>query len=367
MLSTATGLSDSDRRYLQTIRRSGEDISRIVEHLRDFYRRRPEAEQLRLVNVNEEIDEVIELTRPRWRDLPQRNGISVQVQTDLQADLPQLRSDASELREALINLIFNAVDALPEGGTITLATRLDHRFPADQSQAPRQRVLIEVRDNGMGMDEQTRQRCLEPFYSTKVAHGGTGLGLAMVYGMIQRYEGTIEIESTPGAGTCIRLGFPLRVEEVLADLATGTPIPLPNRSLRILCIDDEPHVRLLLRDCLTNLGHRVSIAPGGQEGVAMFNAALQTQEAYETVITDLGMPGFDGNQVARSIKASSPATPIVMMTGWEATLRETGDMPAEVSALIGKPARAADLNHLLLQLATSSPETQPPGLLAAVA
>ena len=359
LLGTTSGLSETGRRHLKVIRRSAEDISHIVQHLRDFYRRRSDAEQLRPVSVNEEIEDVIELTRPRWRDLPQCEGISIRVQTELQPDLPPLRSDPSEVREALINLIFNAVDALPQGGTITLASRLAHCPAADPGQPPKQQVLIEVRDNGTGMDEQTRQHCLEPFFSTKLNRGGTGLGLAMVYGMMQRYEGSIDIESAPAKGTCIRLSFPIREEALLADLATGTPRPAQNRSLRILCIDDEPQVRVLLQDCLTNLGHRVTTAPGGQEGLDMFRAALQTDEAYETVITDLGMPGIDGRQVARGIKAASPATPIVMLTGWEASMRESGELPPEISALVGKPARASELNSLLLQLTAPGQDQNP--------
>jgi signal transduction histidine kinase/ActR/RegA family two-component response regulator len=350
LLKTTSGLTENGRRHLQIINRSGEDIAHMLRRLRDCYRPRAEAETLMPVNVNQEIEEVIELTRPRWRDLSQREGISIQIETELQAELPLLRSDSIELREGLINLVFNAVDALPEGGTVTLATRLESRPASDESQTPKPQVVIEVRDNGIGMDEETRRRCLEPFFSTKLQRGGTGLGLAMVYGMMQRSEGQIEIESAPGMGTCIRLLFPIPVDAVLADPAAAGPRLAQNRSLRILCIDDEPQVRLLLRDCLTNLGHRVTTAPSGEQGVEMFCAALESDQAYETVITDLGMPGIDGHQVARSIKAASPDTPIVMLTGWEGAMKENGDRAPEVAALVGKPARASELNSLLLQL-----------------
>jgi signal transduction histidine kinase/ActR/RegA family two-component response regulator len=350
LLKTTSDLSEDGRRHLKLIHRSGEDIAHIVQRLRNFYRRRSEAEELTSVNVNQEIEDVIELTRPRWRDLPQREGISIQVLTELQPEVPLLHSDSSELREALTNLVFNAVDALPQGGTVTLATRVEDRAASDQSQIPKPHVLIEVRDDGIGMDEETRRRCLEPFFSTKIQRGGTGLGLAMVYGMMQRYEGHIEIESAPGMGTCIRLAFPIPVDAVLADPVAAGPCLAQNRSLRILCIDDEPRVRLLLGDCLTNLGHRVTTAPSGEQGVEMFCAALQSNQAYDTVITDLGMPGIDGNQVARSIKAASPDTPIVMLTGWESAIKESGERAPEVTALVGKPARASQLNSLLLQV-----------------
>ena len=121
-----------------------------------------------------------------------------------------LLSDAGEFREALINLVFNAVDALPQGGAITFVTRSLTRPASESGPIRGAAIQVEVRDNGIGMDEKVRQRCLEPFFSTKVQRGGTGLGLAMVYGMMQRHDGAIEIDSAPGRGTCVRLTFPVR-------------------------------------------------------------------------------------------------------------------------------------------------------------
>ena len=125
--------------------------------------------------------------------------------------------------------------------------------------------------------------------------------------------------------------------------------------MRILCIDDEPQVRLLLRECLTDLGHRVTTASSGKQGVDMFCTALQTGHAYESVITDLGMPGIDGHQVARSIKAASPDTPVVMLTGWGAGMKGDGEKASEVNAVVGKPARVSDLHTLLLKLTAPKP------------
>lgn len=353
LLKTLSDLPETERRQLQSIHRSGEDIAHIVQRLREFYRRRSDAEELTPANVNDVVEQVVGLTRPRWRDLPQREGITIQIQTDLQPDLPRLPSDPSDLREALINLIFNAVDAMPQGGVITLTTRLEN-CPATADRKAGRRVLIEVRDNGIGMDDKTRQRCLEPFFSTKAKRGGTGLGLAMVYGMMQRHKGDIEIESALGQGTRMRLTFPILEDAVLIDPVPAAPLGTQSRSLRILCIDDEPHVRLLLRDCLTNLGHRVETASSGKQGVEMFCAALRTDQAFESVITDLGMPGIDGHQVARSIKAASPKTPVVMLTGWASTMKEDGDKASEVNAVVGKPARVGELHTLLLKLAAPS-------------
>jgi signal transduction histidine kinase/CheY-like chemotaxis protein len=342
-------LPDFGRNYLKSIRTCGEDISRIVARMREFYRRRSDTEQLSKADVNAIIEEVIDLTRPRWRDMPQREGISIEVRRDLAADLPRLLSDVSDLREALINLVFNAVDALPQGGVITLATRSTTGAVSAEKRAPERQVQIEVRDNGIGMDEKTRQHCLEPFFSTKAKRGGTGLGLAMVYGMLQRHGGNIEINSQPGAGTSICLTFPVLEREASAVPALPAATAA-RRSVRVLCIDDEPQIQELLSDCLSRLDHKVVVASGGREGIEMFRAAAKSGQPFESVITDLGMPDVDGHQVVRAIKADSPKTPVIMITGWGTMIKSDGDKLPEADALVGKPPSIEKLNELLLRL-----------------
>jgi len=352
LLSTLPDLPEVSKHYLQTINQAGGDIAQIVARMREFYRRRSDAEQLTQVNINKVIEEVIELTRPRWRDLSQRQGISINVQCELEPEPFLLHSDAGELREALINLVFNAVDAMPQGGTITFVTRSISGPVSEESGASERQLQVEVKDNGIGMDEKTRQHCLEPFFSTKAQRGGTGLGLAMVYGMIQRHDGIIEIDSAPGRGTCVRLVFP--VQEKSPQTVRGTsPQVKPKRSLHILCIDDDAQVRQLLDDCLTHFNHRVMVASGGEHGMELFRTAMLKNQPYEVVITDLGMPKMDGHQVARTIKAESPNTPIIMMTGWGTIMREEGETASEVAAVIGKPPRMQELNDLLLRVTAS--------------
>ena len=353
LLDTLPSLPEEARRHLKHIRRAGEDIAHVVARLRQFYRRRSEDEPLAEVDLNQVVEEVIDLTRPRWRDLSQREGIAIQIERQLQPDLPFLPSDPGDLREALINLVFNAVDALPQGGTITLATRLLNAGESPPGQPSRPQLRLEVRDNGIGMDEQVRQRCLEPFFSTKAHRGGTGLGLAMVYGMMQRHEGAIEVESAPGRGTCVRLTFPIRNERVKTAAPAPAKAKIP-RSLSVLCIDDDPQIRDVLQDCLTQFHHRVTLAAGGQEGLDKFFAALRDNQPFETVITDLGMPDIDGHRVARAIKTDSPRTPVVMMTGWGAAMQQDGEVPPEVDALVAKPPSIQELNDLLLRLAEAS-------------
>jgi signal transduction histidine kinase/FixJ family two-component response regulator len=342
-------LPATSRNYLRLIKQSGEDIGQIVSRMREFYRRRSDSESLAPVDVNKIIHEVIELTRPRWRDISQRAGISIQIQQELEPDLPLLFSDPAEFREALINLVFNAVDALGQGGNITLVTRSgEFSIPKNNGTVSRQ-VQVEVRDNGVGMDEKTRQRCLEPFFSTKSLRGGTGLGLAMVYGMMQRHEGTIEIESSSGYGTCVRLTFPIPEKPLLAE--SGQPAPArPKNSLSVLCIDDDEPIRLLLKDCLAEFKHRVATAANGDQALELFRAARHNRQPFDIIITDLGMPKMDGHQLARIIKSESPQTPIVMMTGWGAMMREDGESAPEVDAVVGKPPKIQELNDLLIRL-----------------
>ena len=347
MLNGKTTLSEDAQRRLQVIHRCSRDIAHTVTRMREFYRR-SEVEKLVKLDVNAIVGETIDLTRPRWRDDAQHKGISIEVERQLAPDLPPLLSEPSELREALTNLIFNSVDALPKGGKITLTTRAVDG-PRTGGPAPQPSVQIEVRDNGMGMDEQVRTRCLEPFFSTKAHQGGTGLGLAMVYGMIQRHKGSVDIESAPGCGTSVRLTFPPRedVEKRADERAPETGHP---RSLNLLCVDDEEVVRELLTDCLGEFRHHVTVASNGLQGLRLFESAMLAKRPYEAVITDLGMPEMDGKQLARIIKTQSAGTPVIMMTGWGATMAEEGETAPQVDALIGKPPHIGELNSLLHRL-----------------
>jgi len=350
LLDSLPDLPKGPQQQLRRISQAAQDVTQIVAHMREFYRRDQDPGELARINVNQAIEEVIELTRPRWRDLVQRQGFSIRMECQLEPQAPLLLCNAAELREALTNIVFNAVDALPQGGVITFATRSVPGPASDNGAGPAQLLQLEVRDNGVGMEEKVRQHCLEPFFSTKMQRGGTGLGLAMVYGMVQRHKGNIEIESAPGQGTCLRLIFPI------SEQATPSPRPKPaalqpSHPLRILCIDDEPGVRDFLHDCLEHGHHQVSVAPGGREGLEMFRSSLRGGHPFEVVITDLGMPDMDGYHVARAIKKDSPRTPILMLTGWGTMIQADGQSAPEVDAVLSKPPRVQELDSLLQRLA----------------
>jgi CheY-like chemotaxis protein len=233
------------------------------------------------------------------------------------------------------------VDAMPQGGRIHVRTRLVH--DRNHPKHPRH-VEVAVSDSGMGMSEETKKRCLEPFYSTK-GKRGTGLGLAMVYGVMERHEGSIELESKLGEGTTFFLKFPVRKKPSANGHEEDGPAEI--RPMSILCIDDEPLVRELVKEMLERDGHRVEVSDCGQSGLDEFRQAGERKRPFDVVITDLGMPYLDGRQVARAIKLESPETPVIMLTGWGAFMKEDGEAPNQVDCILSKPPRSKDLREAL--------------------
>jgi signal transduction histidine kinase/FixJ family two-component response regulator/HAMP domain-containing protein len=350
------GLSEHSKRHLNYIRTAGEDIAHIVSRLRDFYRPRDEADSNArlLLQPNLLVTQVVDMTRPRWRDIPQANGIMIEVRTELDPEAVEFAGQESEIREALTNLIINAVDAVPKSGVIIIRTRVLEEPPGQPQNGAAKSIIIEVVDNGAGMDEATRRRCLEPFFSTK-GRRGTGLGLAMVYGVLQRHEGRIEIESEPGLGTTIRLIFPVR-QSLPADHSADAD-QRRSAPCRILCLDDEAPLRELLNDILKRDGHEVAVADGAATGLDLFHAAGVEGRTFDVVLTDLGMPYVDGREVAAIIKRESPATPVIMLTGWGAFMNDDGTLPPHIDGILSKPPRIQEIRSMLKHLlpAKSSP------------
>lgn len=345
LLEKEPNLSAKTREYLTTIQHSIDDVAQTVSRMREFYRQREPQLALAPVSLNRVVEQVADLTRARWSDMPQQRGVVIELRRELAADLPAIMAVESEIREALINLVFNAVDAMPEGGTLTLRTRvLGVREGNARGERPAQ-AAVEVTDTGVGMDEDTRRRCLEPFFTTK-GERGTGLGLAMVYGTMQRHSADLEIESAPGRGTTISLRFAV---PITAPILAPAPLhePRPKDRLRLLVVDDDPLLIKSLRDTLESDGHEIVAATGGQEGIATFRAAQQAGKYFAAVITDLGMPHMDGRQVASAIKAASPATPVILLTGWGQRLVAEGDVPPHVDQVLNKPPKLRELRAAL--------------------
>jgi len=236
-------------------------------------------------------------------------------------------------REALVNVVFNAIDAMPSGGRLVVRT-----WAADG------RVQCAVADTGFGMPEEVRRRALEPFFTTK-GPKSRGLGLSVCHGVVRRYGGELRVESRPGQGTTVTLSLPEATAESAPAREPGRPVALPDR-LRVLVIDDDAAVREILAESLAAHGHLVTQASDGAEGLAMFRAAR-----HDFVFTDLGMPGMTGAQVAEAIKAQSRATPVVLVTGWDEEETRATRAGGAWDAVINKPFDPNTLAEVIARVA----------------
>lgn len=315
--------------YLKTMSRAAKDAAAVVKRLNDFYRHRDESEILPPVNVRKLVEQVIPLTQPKWKDQALANGAQIKVVTQLDDVLPVPANEA-ELRECLMNLIFNAVDAMPQGGTVTLATRMEGDA-----------VVIEVGDTGAGMSEEVRKRCFEPFFSTK-GQRGTGLGLAMVFGAIQRHQGAIDLQSEIGKGTRVIIKLPALKETGVRGGDTEM-LGAPLQPLNVLVVDDEPLIRQILTEYLQVDGHTVRAACDGREALQLFG-----ESSFDLVLTDRSMPQMSGDQLAHAIKQVDPLRPVVLLTGFGDMMKATGQKPPGIDVIMSKPIT---LNGLRLSLA----------------
>ena len=335
-------LSERARGYLATIQRAVDDVTQTVGRMREFYRPREQAAPFADVALNSLVQQAIELTRARWSDLARQRGVHIELKPELAADLLTIRGAENEIRDALTNLIFNAVDALPQGGGIEVRTRMSTSATLGGNEPA---VVLEVVDNGTGMDEETRRRCIEPFFTTK-GDRGSGLGLAMVYGMARRHNAGLDIESTPGKGTTVRISFRTGV-----GTSGRHPAPLFSmRSLRVLVVDDDPSLLESLRISLLDEGHKVTTAPGGQAGIDAFRSAHKAGRVFDVVITDLRMPDVDGREVVTAVRRLSPITPIILLTGWGQQVAADSAPPLAVDRVLGKPPRIRELRAALAEL-----------------
>jgi CheY-like chemotaxis protein len=226
---------------------------------------------------------------------------------------------------------------MPEGGTLTLRT-------ASEPHA----VILDVIDTGTGMSEETSRKCLEPFFTTK-GERGTGLGLAMVYGIVKRHAADIRIISAPGKGTTMRIVFPL---PEVPTVQTGLHAVMPEapRNLHVLLVDDDPHLLKPLREILELEGHRIMTAGDGPTGIAIFRDAAAGSNPFDLVITDLGMPRMDGRAVAKAIKETSPGTPVILLTGWGQRPDAGSEVLPHIDRVIGKPPKLQELRRALAQV-----------------
>ena len=344
LLETEPNLSPRTREYLETTQRAIDDVAQTVARMREFYRQQEPQLELASVDLSRLAQQVLDLTRVRWNDMPQQRGKMIQLHTELSPQLPSVAGSESEIREALINLVFNAVDAMPEGGTLTVRTK-----PARvRGTLPGRQRFIWKSPIPASAWMMTRGGGVWNHFSQPRVSAAPVWGLAMVYGIAQRHNAQIEIESATGKGTIVRLDFPASLAEE-AEQEPEIVATSPAR-LRLLVVDDDPLLTKSLRDTLEAEGHAVVTASGGQEGIDTFTASERSGERFAAVITDLGMPYVDGRKVATAIKAVSPSKPVIMLTGWGQRLVAEGDIPPNVDRVLNKPPKLRELRIALAEL-----------------
>jgi len=345
MLNNPNILNDIEtvKSYLKMIKNSSEDGRKLTERLKMFYRQRDEDEVFSPVNINELIKQVVLITQPKWKVQAQVQGIKIDVLTDLQ-DIPLINGKENELREVLTNLVFNAIDALTTGGTISLKTKVDGGKD----------VIIEVADTGIGMTEETKRRCFELYYSTK-KDAGTGLGLAIAYGTIQRHDGKIDVQSELGKGTKFTIRLPIgtvtpKKEEESKPEKLEFEESKPEKSLRplnVLVVDDSEPIQKILGLYLTAGGHKFELAGNGKEALEKFRSGT-----FDLVITDRAISDISGDKLAYHIKQMRPETPVIMITGLGNIMKASGEMPKDIDRLISKPLTMKELHQALAEITT---------------
>ncbi|HZS43936.1 MAG TPA: GAF domain-containing protein [Blastocatellia bacterium] len=314
------------QRSLEIIAQAALDGGNTIKRIQNFTRRRADRDFL-THDITRLITDAVDITRTRWKDEAELAGRKISVKTELSPYL-FCEGDATELREVFINLILNSVDAMPRGGELKIIAKAE-----DQC------CVIKFIDTGVGMTEDVRNRIFDPFFTTKGVEG-TGLGLSVSYGIIGRHNGRIEVESTPGAGACFTITLPLAEEgseSESTDEQRHSAAPA-----RILVVDDESTIREVLTEILQTEGHSVVAADGGKKALE-----LMSEQEFDLVFTDLGMPEMNGWEVAKYVKAMSPNTPVIMTTGWGEEIDSAQASREGVDYVVAKPFQVNEIFNLV--------------------
>jgi CheY-like chemotaxis protein len=304
---------------IRTIEKTAEDGAALIEKLQRYIREDTQ-KHFERVDLSALIEDCITITQPYWYNEPRRQGIEIEVERSL-ATVPDVMGAPSELREVFVNLILNAVQAMPDGGTLRFDTHVD-----DSS------VCAKVEDTGIGMSDDVQQNIFEPLFTTK-GEQGTGMGLAASYGIVQEHEGDIDVASTPGEGTTFTLSFPPAAESE-PEPDEKDPPPQDTETVRVLVVDDEEMVRSIVTQLLSLNDHDVDRASSGAEALSMFE-----DNRYDIVFTDFGMPEMTGAELAKRLHEAQPDLPIILLTGYTDTETAVG----EVDDILSKPFKLEEL------------------------
>ena len=315
-------------RSLNIVEAAAVDGSETVRRIQQFARLRPD-EQFVGVDVNQIVHDAVAIVRPRWEEKIARDNRPLDLRLDL-GSIETINGRPAALTELMTNLILNALDAMPDGGTLTITTRGE----------PRQQITLTVADTGIGMPEPVRRRIFEPFFSTK-GEGGSGLGLSMVYSIVRRHGGEIRVESEPGRGATFTLTFPVASEPVGAEPESA--LPRARRPARVLLVDDDPKVLGTLTEILRSVGHTVTAAASGAAGVAAYGPGR-----FDVVLSNLGMAGMNGWELAERLRRVDSDVVILFITGWGLRDEEHGRLKMlKIRKCLFKPVRPGELDSAI--------------------
>jgi signal transduction histidine kinase/CheY-like chemotaxis protein len=317
------------RGQLKVVETAALDAAETVRRIQEFTRIRTD-KQFSRVDLNKIVDEVKEMSKPRWKSQAQEMGINIELVTILSDDIPPVMGNPSELREILTNIIFNSIDAMPKGGEISIETRKANG-----------EVQIQVTDTGIGIPQEIKRKIFDPFFTTKGVVSD-GLGLSIAYSIITRQEGRITIDSEEGKGTTVNIFLPISFEFKEAEKKSIMKSEAASSS--ILVIDDEEMVRNILGKLLTQSGHNVFKAASGKEGLEIFN-----QGGIDLVFTDIGMPEMSGWDVSRLIKDSDSRVPVALITGWGVQIDDEKMKKSGADFILNKPFRLEDVLELVTE------------------
>jgi signal transduction histidine kinase/ActR/RegA family two-component response regulator len=306
---------------LELIIKSAEDGAHIIRRIQDFARQRPSRE-FETIALAELLKDACEMTRPRWESRSEFAPIRFALHADCKA---HIKGDPVELREVLVNMIYNAVDAMPSGGEVRVST-----------QETRDRVVIHITDTGTGMGPEVKQRLFDPFFTTK-GKAGTGMGLAVSFGIIRRHEGSIEVDSEPGRGTTFKISLPKVTQEAPETQSASTPevtVSTSEDKVRVLVVDDETHVREVLIEALEAEGCEVVSAQSGEIALALFD---QHEGKFDGIFTDIGMPEMTGWELVSEIRQRSQSMPIAIISGWADAISLETKNAVKADWVVAKP------------------------------
>lgn len=328
-------LSDEKNlRDISTVTRAARDGEQIVRRIRNFTRTEQFTDDLSEVDLNQIAIQTVEMTRPMWGRAggAQSPAILYTLKTDLRAD-GKLKGSESELREMFTNIIFNAIDAMPNGGTIRI-----------RSWNAGDRLYCTISDTGEGMSEEVRKCAFNPFFTTK-GKRGTGLGLSMVYGIVTRHRGEIDVKSAPGRGTEFTISLPRLPRPEPTELDTDRPAVEAGLQEKILIVDDELGVREVLTEILREFGFTVAAVENGRRALEILE-----RDSYGIVFTDLDIPGMNGLELTREIKDRYPETKVLLFTGWRVEKEDAKLRRAGVDQVLPKPIVMDQIRATLAEL-----------------